>query len=323
MGSYEAERLSNIARNRALIDELGLSAPVREETRPPPSKKRRREVKPPAQPVRTSARIASAPPTKYTSPSPPPTTAGPLRYRKGKSTKRSPTAPTTRSPSEEKPLPASDLAALQKAWSSWTPAAPAPTRDIDGTFHFASHPSFQPNKSPREILAEGAFGGTYFRPYRSAALRTTVAEDWRELPASWLEGLDVDRLLTSATYDAEVNKFGVACGQSIEEWERNGWIRHEWDVRGWFQWYCRFFLGRRCADDERQVGRWRNCVGERGRWRRMLLKKYVKEGVRSVVDEGDDAGAGEVSPVVHQTCHHWAFEVRQPVLDEMWEEMGG
>ena len=55
----------------------------------------------------------------------------------------------------------------------------------------------------------------------------------------------------------------------------------------------------------------------------MLLKKYVKEGVRSVVDEGDDAGAGEVSPVVHQTCHHWAFEVRQPVLDEMWEEMGG
>ena len=76
-------------------------------------------------------------------------------------------------------------------------------------------------------------------------------------------------------------------------------------------------MGRRCEDDERQVGRWRKCVGETGRWRRMLLKKYEAARVREVWDDGEEEGK-EVSPVVHQTCHHWAFEVRQGVLDEYW-----
>jgi len=49
----------------------------------------------------------------------------------------------------------------------------------------------------------------------------------------------------------------------------------------------------------------------------MLLKKYVQSGVRSVADEEGDEEM-EVSPVMHQTCHHWAFEVRQEVLDEYW-----
>ena len=81
-------------------------------------------------------------------------------------------------------------------------------------------------------------------------------------------------------------------------------------------------MGRRCADDERQISRWRKCVGEAGRWRRVLLKKYIKEGVRSVFDDDVDEDRGEVSPVVHQTCHHWAWEVKQEVLDEVWAEHG-
>jgi hypothetical protein len=119
-----------------------------------------------------------------------------------------------------------------------------------------------------------------------------------------------------------VNKYKVACGQSIEEWEASGWIRHEYDVRGWFQWYSRFFQGRRCDDDERQVSRWKKCVGETGRWRRMLLKKYMQLGVREVFDDGANEDAPEVSPVMHQTCHHWAFEVRQEHLDKFWASGG-
>lgn len=128
----------------------------------------------------------------------------------------------------------------------------------------------------------------------------------------------MEKYLTSSTYDPEVNKFGVACGQSIEAWEASGWIKHEFDVRGWMQWYVRFFRGRRCEDDERQVSRWKKCVGETGRWRRMLLKKYGQMGVRTVWDDGEEEEGREVSPVMHQTCLHWAFEVRQEVLDEYW-----
>jgi hypothetical protein len=58
-------------------------------------------------------------------------------------------------------------------------------------------------------------------------------------------------------------------------------------------------------------------VGETGRWRRMLLKKYVQMGVRDVADDGEEDGK-EVSPVMHQTCHHWAFCITQDVLDEYW-----
>lgn len=165
-------------------------------------------------------------------------------------------------------------------------------------------------------MREGSFGGSYWRPLRSQKLGVTIENDWRELPSKWIESLDVETYLIRPGYDASANKFGVACGQSIEEWEAAGWINHTYDVRGWFQWYCRFFQGRRCDDDERQVGRWARCVGATGRWRRTLLRKYVQNGVKDVFDDGEQEK--EISPVIHQTCHHWAFEVRQDVLDEFW-----
>ena len=74
-------------------------------------------------------------------------------------------------------------------------------------------------------------------------------------------------------------------------------------------------MGRRCEDDERQISRWRKCVGETGRWRRMLLKKSVSTGIREVFDDGEEEEGNDVSPVMHQTCHHWAYEVRQGDLD--------
>jgi hypothetical protein len=215
-----------------------------------------------------------------------------------------------------------DLDSIRAGWTSWESVASPPTRNSSGTYHFGSHSDFTPNKSPEEIIREGCFGGSYWRPLYSKHLKTRIEDDWKELPAEWTEGLDVEQYLTKPHYDPDINKYGVACGQSIEEWEAAGWIDHHYDVRGWFQWYCRFWMGRRCEDDGRQISRWKKCVGETGRWRRTLLKKYVQQGIRSVFDEDDDADGerGDVSPVVHQTCHHWAYEVRQEALDRFWAE---
>ncbi|KUI64531.1 hypothetical protein VM1G_00027 [Cytospora mali] len=332
---FSARRLGNLKQNQALLAELGLNAQPEATYRSraavtegpgEPAAKRRRVVKTKITtlPTRTSARIASAPVRPsydqdgYTDAAVASIGVKPAKgYRKGR-----PAVPIKNEEDThvEYREPIADLDELQTSWSSWTPVAPPPERDEAGVFHFVSHPDFNPNKSPSELLREGAFGGSYFRPLYSKKLGTTISEDYLELPASWTEGLNINQYLTSPTYDPESNKFKVSCGQSIEKWEENGWINHQYDVRGWFQWYCRFFMGRRCEDDERQVSRWKKCVGPTGRWRRMLLKKYATSGVREVWDDGADEDAPEVSPVMHQTCHHWAFEVTQDVLDRYWRE---
>ncbi|KAK8237090.1 hypothetical protein HDK77DRAFT_513834 [Phyllosticta capitalensis] len=316
MSDYEARRQANIARNEVLVHSLGLEHNAISSAKPRASKDKkpsakRRKIEAPPPPTRASARIAnggSRP--SYNEDALERAAATPAKRQRAKSSP---------SPVEAKPARL-DIDELREGWTAWKPSAPAPTRDSAGTFHFASHPDFTPNKSPEEIMREGSFGGSYWRPLFSKTLGTTVSDDWKELPEAWTRGLDVKRYLASPTYSADVNKFGVACGQSIEEWEAAGWIRHEFDVRGWFQWYCRFWMGRRCEDDERQISRWKKCVGETGRWRRILLKKYVQMGIRTVFDDGEegDEDAGDVSPVVHQTCHHWAYEVRQDALDRFW-----
>ncbi|KAI1777976.1 hypothetical protein F4818DRAFT_331542 [Hypoxylon cercidicola] len=325
MANYEARRLENIKRNEALVKDLGLQNEKTTEAPRRPAAKRRKLQS--SQPTRTSARIAnvSTRPAYGDDTSQDELALPEHQPRKSQASKRKQENAAGFKHEDSSPQPplSQDLDSLMASWSSWTPTAPPPARDIEGNYHFESHPAFTPNKSPEDIIREGSFGGGYWRPLYSRGLRTTVSDDWRELPASWTSGLDAGKYLASSTYDAEVNKYGVACGQSIEEWEAAGWIAHEYDVRGWFQWYCRFWCGRRCPDDDRQVGRWKKCVGETGRWRRTLLKKYVQMGIRSVADEGDDADEqreGDVSPVVHQTCHHWAWEVRQEALDRFWAE---
>lgn len=331
--TYEARRLENIQRNQALVKDLGLENDhiVQHDltARATTSRVAKRRKVQTTQPTRTSARIANAPKRPlYNEDATRDAAAGGNSKRQKKRLPKKVdevTKRTSATPQSTAPPTHPDLESLMAGWSSWEATEPPPTRDDEGTYHFASHPGFTPNKSPEAIIREGSFGGSYWRALHSKKLRATIpADDWRELPASWTSGLSVARYLTSATYRPEVNKYGVACGQSIEEWEAAGWIAHEHDVRGWFQWYCRFWMGRRCADDERQVGRWRKCVGETGRWRRILLKKYVQNGIRSVADEGVDddgvEGRADVSPVVHQTCHHWAWEVRQEALDRFWRD---
>lgn len=331
MNDYEARRLENIKRNQALLHSLGMQKAgdgLKGSAARPPAKRRKLAAAVPPNPTRTSARIAASDTRAYyaqgnsdTSPNHQ-NRPSQRRNRNGVSSNARNEDTQKVTNSDLSPLPERDeeaLKSMRTAWLTWTASVPPPTRDDQGTFHFPDQPDFQPNKSPAEILHEGCFGGSYFRPLYSKTLGATISDDWRELPAPWLERLDVDCYLVNKAYDTDVNKYKVACGQSIEEWEAAGWIDHRFDPRGWFQWYCRFFRGRRCEDDERQVTRWRKCVGERGRWRRTLLKRYREAGVRSVMDEGDEDGK-EVSPVVHQTCHHWAWELRQDVLDLWWAE---
>lgn len=338
-GDFSTRRLDNIKRNQELLVELGAVAQaqtIRDSAANTnkgfrdhqPAVKRRRVEKPrsSALPTRTSARIAAAP-TKASYDEGDGGLVEVLRASRPNKKDRlgkkrafggQPNKIETSGAEEAQPGSDGDLDELRASWSSWTPSAPPPSRDDAGFYHFSSHPDFTPNKSPAEALREGAFGGSYFRPLFSKKLGVTISDDYLELPTAWIDGLNVSYYLTSPTYDSEANKFKVACGQSIEQWEANGWIDHRFDVRGWFQWYCRFFAGRRCEDDERQVSRWKKCVGPTGRWRRMLLKKYVSSRVRTVWDDGEDEDVPEVSPVMHQTCHHWAFEVTQDILDEYW-----
>jgi hypothetical protein len=323
--SFERKRLQNIRENRALLEDLGVNQQanaIHDSQALERAKKKRKIEKTGFKPApsRSSARIRSAPRPTYQEDA-----LGNLAIQT-KKTKQKPkpsrgaSVKSEDDTGDEPELPAKDSEELRASWSSWEAVAPLPSRDDAGVFNFASHRDFTPNKSPEEMIREGCFGGSYFRPLYSKKLGITVSDDWEELPATWIEGLQVDAYLTSPTYDPEVNKFKVACGQSIEQWEAAGWINHQYDVRGWFQWYCRFFMGRRCDDDERQVSRWKKCVGATGRWRRMLLKKYTSLGVKEVFDDGaDDEEEQEVSPVMHQTCHHWAFMVTQEVLDDYWK----
>ena len=100
-------------------------------------------------------------------------------------------------------------------------------------------PEFKPELTPKQMLALGVFGGKYL---------TDCVE---ELPQDWFE----TARLSPKKAVAEKNFFGVLASQPRREWLRKGWI-HPDDPRGWFQWYCRYFLGRRHPDDARQIRRW-------------------------------------------------------------------
>ena len=101
-------------------------------------------------------------------------------------------------------------------------------------------PGFAPQLTPRDLLALGVFGGKYMTDCRD------------EFPASWF----VKAKLSPDRSDPKLNYFGVRASQPLSVWRKNGWIYEE-DPRGWFQWYCRYYAGRRSLDDDRQIRRWR------------------------------------------------------------------
>ncbi|KAJ8315172.1 hypothetical protein KUTeg_007322 [Tegillarca granosa] len=156
--------------------------------------------------------------------------------------------------------------------------AKIPTKNKKGELVFQDHPEFLPNMTPKEVLQAGkSYSG-----------------------------------VSSPTYDEKVNTYKVKCGGSLEMWESSGWI-HKQDPYGWFQWYCRFYQGRRSADDERQIGRWLRCAGIQGRWRNNLISKCVKSGCGF-----DNVG---ISPVVRQTLQHWGYRLTWEDFDVYAKKM--
>jgi hypothetical protein len=102
-------------------------------------------------------------------------------------------------------------------------------------------PEFKPQLTPKEMLALGVFCGKYMTDGR------------REFPASWFKRAK----LSPRKRDCSPNYFGVDASQPLSVWRKKGWL-HRNDPRGWFQWYCRYYMGRRMLDeDARQIGRWK------------------------------------------------------------------
>ena len=156
---------------------------------------------------------------------------------------------------------------------------------------FADYPEFQPNLTPKECIRAGIFGGIYFNPRggKRGIHGDHVDINHEEFPAHWFKGIPPNHY-RGRVYDASVNKYGVVSGSDQATWERKGWI-HPQDPRGWFQWYCRFYQGRRTEDDKRQIKRWLGVAGPKCRWRRYLERKIA---------ESKD------SPTVRQLLLHWA-----------------
>ncbi len=102
-------------------------------------------------------------------------------------------------------------------------------------------PDFKPQLTPKQMLELGVFGGKYLTDCR------------KEFPNSWFKGAK----LSSNRKNYKLNYFSVDASLPLSAWETKGWINPV-DPRGWFQWYCRYYLGRRLPkEDERQIKRWR------------------------------------------------------------------
>jgi hypothetical protein len=141
--------------------------------------------------------------------------------------------------------------------------------------HFA--PGFRPELTPRQMLSAGVFGGKYMTDCRG------------EFPASWFTSAK----LCAERHDPRLNFFGVNASQSLVVWRRMGWIRPQ-DPRGWFQWYCRYYMGRRTADDARQIRRWR------------AIARHVS-AIRRNCEEGDL----QCRRRQRQAALHWAYDSRK------------
>jgi len=138
-------------------------------------------------------------------------------------------------------------------------------------------PRFTPQLTPPEMLELGVFGGKYMTDCRA------------EFPAEWFDRAK----LSPRRSDPALSFFGVAASKSLTYWREKGWI-HPDDPRGWFQWYCRYYMGRRFEDDERQIGRWR------------AMRRHVAQ-----IQKNCYPGDLDCRPRQRQALLHWAYDSRK------------
>jgi hypothetical protein len=139
-------------------------------------------------------------------------------------------------------------------------------------------PEFKPELTPKAMLALGVFGGKYLTDCK------------KEFPKSWF----ARARLSPKGRDDSLNFFGVNASQPLSVWRRKGWI-HPDDPRGWFQWYCRYYMGRRMPDeDRRQIGRWK------------AIRRHVRQ-VQKHCERGDLTCRKRQ----RQALLHWAYDSRK------------
>ena len=151
------------------------------------------------------------------------------------------------------------------------------------------HHKFKPYLTPKDILLNGAFGGSYFGRREKLQgdydYQSLFQETLSDVPSGYYRQID---------YITKLNMFKVKSGMSYQYWLDKGWI-HEDDPHRWFEWYLKYWNGRRHEDDERQISRWNGVCGIKGRWRNRLYKNI------------SETGNWQVSPRIQQSLLHWGY----------------
>jgi hypothetical protein len=174
-----------------------------------------------------------------------------------------------------------------------------PGRNRKGEITFADYPEFRPNMSPKEMFKAGSFGGTYWRPIYSSVNKKHYKNQHHKYPKSWWKGIPEHHLTNEwDNYDTNINTYKEKVGTTLEYWEEKDWI-HPKHPYGWVQWYCDFYIGERSEDDERQISRWKNLAGPKGRFRTRLIG-MIKDANTTY----DDIS---ISPGIRQTLQHWGY----------------
>ncbi len=139
-------------------------------------------------------------------------------------------------------------------------------------------PLFTPDLTPQEMLEMGIFGGRY------------MTDSEAEFPSHWF----TKAIMSPNQRDDSLNYFGVGASQSLSVWRRNGWINPV-DPRGWFQWYCRYYFGRRLIlEDNRQILRWK------------AMRRHIAQ-IQNNCLQGD----WRCRARQRQALLHWAYDSRQ------------
>lgn len=137
---------------------------------------------------------------------------------------------------------------------------------------------FRPDLTPKQMLTLGVFGGVYMR------------DCLKEFPKDWFARAK----FAKGARDAKINLFKINASQPLSVWRKKGWIYRE-DPRGWFQWYCRYYMGRRIPkEDARQIKRWN------------AIRRHMGQ-----IAANCSLGDTTCRPRQRQALLHWAYDSRK------------